>query len=142
MLQVLAFMGVRHFDMHQMQPHQVNGDVQSIVGTLRAGGLYRRTIDNQKPYVPCGHRLERLPHHPTEQGLHPRHTSFQPLMNRRIADPLLQQGEVPRRLAQHRVNPAVIHHHLHQLLRGLDLARPGKRLELDRQLPIVLGQLL
>ena len=63
-------------------------------------------------------------------------------MDRRIADPLRQQREVPCHFPQHFVKPAVTHHHLHQVCGGLDLARPSKRLEFDGPFVIVRRQLL
>jgi len=63
-------------------------------------------------------------------------------MDRRITDPLLQQRETPRRLAQYLIYPTIAHHHLHHLRRGLNLARTGKGFELERSFMIVRRQLL
>lgn len=87
-------------------------------------------------------RRRRRPQHLAQQRFHPRHARLQPLLDRRIADPLLQQGEVARRLPQHQIDTAVVHHHLEQLLLSFDLATAGERLELERQFPEVGQQIL
>ncbi|WP_081756329.1 hypothetical protein [Candidatus Contendibacter odensensis] len=135
-------MRIRHLDFHQVQPHPIDRPMDPVVGAGRAGTLHRRGIDHQKPQVTLGQRLDRRVHHPAQQRLDPRTTGLPSSVDGRVADPFLQQREGPRRFPQHRIQPAVIHHHPQQLLRSLDLARSGEGSKFDCQLPVVRGQLL
>ena len=115
-------MFIRHPDLDERQFHEIDRQMQPMLGTLRARSLHRRTIDHEESQVTLEQRFRRVAHHPAQQRLPPRHTGLQAVVERRIADPFLSQREVPCDFAQYLVNPAVTHHHLHQLLRGFDLA--------------------